>query len=103
MTLNDAYLTLGRQITDLANAGKIDADRREFYRRAGAARALLRAASEPGIDSHDKAIALGKVLSTPILSGPAMGKDWRPVAELAYRLGRQVGQAQQTQTLKEVA
>lgn len=101
MTLNDAYLTLGRTITDMANAGRIDGAKGLFYRRAAAARALLKAASEAGIASHDRAIALGKFLSMPILTGPGAGKDWRPVAEAAYRLGRQVARAQmqQPQTL----
>jgi hypothetical protein len=101
MTLNDAYLTLGRQITDLANKGKIDGHRSQYYRRAGAARALLAAAAS---GDFSKALSLGKALSAPILTGPAMGKDWRPVAELAYRLGRQVARnSQQTSNEKAVA
>ena len=87
MTLTGAYLALGRQITDLANSGTIDGDRSLYYRRAGLARSVLRAAAE---DRQDDASRLGCLLSTPIFSGPAAGKDWRPVAELAWKLGRQV-------------
>lgn len=98
MTLNDAYLTLGRTITDMANAGRIDADRREYYRRAGAARALLRAAAGLDAGGEDKALRLGRHLSTPLPGG----KDWRPVAVLAYRLGKQVARAQQTAQLNSL-
>ena len=90
MTLSEAYLALGRAITDLSNSGKIDGSPALFFGRAEQARALLRAAMSLSLESQDRAIALGKALSTPITEGPAAGKDWRPVAELAWKLGRQV-------------
>jgi len=92
MTLTDAYAALGQEITRLANAGKIDGDKYHYNRRAGMARAILRAAAE---DRVEKAARLGALLSGPRDLSPAAPKSWRPVAELAWRLGRQVRQAEQ--------
>ena len=91
MTLSDAQLTLGRTITDLANAGTIDGNRYEYNRRCGLAQAILAAAAA---GDESKAGHLGGVLAGPRDVSPAAPKSWRPVAELAFRLGRQVAQDQ---------